>query len=230
MIPMTNIVANLSQIQLSISEIAEKAGRKSDEVRLIAVSKTKPLSLIQEAVEAGQMDFGENRVQELREKHPQLPQLNWHMIGNLQRNKVKYIAPFIHLIHSVDSPRLLAEISKQGEKNERHINCLLQINISDEAVKSGMEEDEVQTLLEQIDNYPYIRIQGLMGMAAFTDDRDLIRSQFRRLKLASDRFASISHPRIEMKELSMGMSGDYDIAIEEGATMVRVGSAVFGRR
>lgn len=224
------ISRNLQDIQEQIRTAAGEAGREEDAVQLIAVSKTKPMNLIQEAYEAGQRDFGENRVQELREKYPELPDARWHMIGSLQRNKVKYIAPFIHLIHSVDSRRLLAEINKQGEKCERVISCLLQLNISNEEAKSGMEEAEVEEILQDIDQYPYVRIQGLMGMAAFVSDKETIRNQFNRLRMAAVAFANIKHDRIEMRELSMGMSGDFEIAIAEGATMVRIGSAVFGLR
>ncbi|MEM7369207.1 MAG: YggS family pyridoxal phosphate-dependent enzyme [Bacteroidota bacterium] len=225
-----SVAQHLSDILSRIQQSASQAGRSPSSVRLIAVSKTKPIELIQEALHAGHIDFGENRVQELREKHPILPQVHWHMIGSLQRNKVKYIAPFVHLIHSIDSERLLAEVNKQAAKHERIINCLLQLNISEEAVKSGFEEEEVEQLLRKIDEFPHIRIMGLMGMAAFVAEEEIIRQQFRRLRLASEQFQAIEHPRIEMKELSMGMSGDFEIAIEEGATLVRIGSAVFGRR
>lgn len=225
-----SVAQHLSDILSRIQSATIEAGRPASSVRLVAVSKTKPISLIQEAVDAGQTIFGENRVQELREKQPALPNVHWHMIGSLQRNKVKYIAPYIHLIHSIDSERLLEEVNKQAAKYERIIDCLLQINISDESVKSGFEEGEAETLLEHIDAYPHIRIQGLMGMAAFIADETVIRQQFRRLRLAAEQFKSIDHPRVEMKELSMGMSGDFEIAIQEGATLVRIGSAVFGRR
>lgn len=225
-----SIVDNLKKVLENIYEATIGSGRKEGEVKLIAVSKTKPMDLIKEAFEAGQVDFGENKVQELREKHPLLPEANWHLIGSLQRNKVKYIAPFIHLIHSVDSERLLTEINKQAEKNERVISCLLQLNISDEDSKSGMEEAEAKAILSGIEKFPHVHIKGLMGMAAFTDDKELIRSQFQRLARAGEAFKEYEGPQIQMEELSMGMSGDYDIAIEEGATLVRVGSAIFGSR
>lgn len=225
-----SIANNLEDINSQIRQAAEDAGRNPEEVRLIAVSKTKPMELIHEAYAAGQVDFGENRPQELKEKHPQLPEAQWHMIGHLQRNKVKYLAPFVHLIHSVDSERLLAEVDKQAEKNDRIIDCLLQLNISEEDAKSGLHEASTKELLERIDDYPHVRIKGLMGMAAFTSDEDLIRSQFRRLRLAKEMLSEVSHPRIQMEELSMGMSGDFEIAIQEGATMVRIGSAIFGYR
>ena len=225
-----NIASNLESIHKSIHQACEKAGRNPQSVKLIAVSKTKPIELINHAFQAGQVDFGENKVQELREKQPVLPQAHWHMIGTLQRNKVKYIAPFIHLIHSVDSEKLLAEVDKQAEKNDRIIDCLLQLNISEEDSKSGLNEARTAELLTRIETYPHVRILGLMGMAEFTDDETIIRSQFHRLANARFDLARDNHPQIQLKELSMGMSGDFEIAIEEGATMVRIGSAVFGGR
>lgn len=225
-----SIQNNLKHILHAISLAAEKAGRNPNSVKLIAVSKTKPIELIQEAIAAGQIDLGENKVQELREKQPLIPHANWHMIGHLQRNKVKFIAPFVHLIHSVESERLLTEINKQAVKNERVIDCLLQLNISEEDAKSGLNEQRTENLLNRMEEWPNIQIKGLMGMAAFTSDMDIVRAQFRRLRLAFEQFQAISHERIQMQELSMGMSGDFEIAIEEGATMVRIGSAVFGSR
>ena len=224
------IAENLSIINKKIARAALVAGRTPEEIQLVAVSKTKPLSLIQEAFAAGQGHFGENRVQELREKQPQMPEAHWHMIGSLQRNNVKYIAPFVHLIHSVDSEKLLREIDKRAGQHGRVIDCLLQINISDESQKSGLQEADARSLLEQIEDFPGVRIMGLMGMAEFTADMDVVRSQFQRLKQAFETFRAITHERVEMKELSMGMSGDFEVAIEEGATLVRIGSAVFGRR
>ncbi|MEL7532490.1 MAG: YggS family pyridoxal phosphate-dependent enzyme [Bacteroidota bacterium] len=227
---MTSIADNLAAIKARIEEATASAERSPQSAKLIAVSKTKPMSLIEEAYAAGQRDFGENKVQELTEKHPALPDANWHMIGHLQRNKVKYIAPFIHLIHSVDSERLLAEINKRAAQNDRIIACLLQLNISEEDAKSGLNEQSTYELLERLDEYPNVRIKGLMGMAAFTDDKTIVSSQFARLAKAFKRYQEFDHPRIEMEELSMGMSGDFELAIQEGATMVRIGSAVFGAR
>ncbi|MCL4109093.1 UNVERIFIED_CONTAM: hypothetical protein GTU68_031005 [Idotea baltica] len=186
------------------------------------------MAAILEAHAAGQLDFGENRVQELTEKHPQLPEARWHMIGRLQRNKVKYIAPYIHLIHSVDSQRLLKEIDKEAKKAGRRINCLLQIDISHEEQKAGLDETEASAILEQHTSYPNINFKGLMGMASFTDDTALIQSQFEQLSEAFKRFQTFG--LADFTELSMGMSGDYPIAIAEGATLVRIGSAIFGHR
>ncbi|MDX1906500.1 MAG: YggS family pyridoxal phosphate-dependent enzyme [Bacteroidia bacterium] len=224
------VAIHLAEVRTRIRQAAIHAGRDPESVRLVAVSKTKPVDMIREALEAGQTDFGENRVQEMQAKYPELPEVRWHLIGTLQTNKVKYIAPYVHLIHSVDSTRLLAEIDRQAGKVGRTLDCLLQLHISDEATKSGMDETEAAQIVEQIDLYPHIRIRGLMGMAALTDDRALIRQQFRSLRIASGVLSAVSHPRVEMQELSMGMSGDFDIAIEEGATLVRIGSAVFGGR
>ncbi|MDX2250179.1 MAG: YggS family pyridoxal phosphate-dependent enzyme [Bacteroidia bacterium] len=221
---------NLEDVRSAIKGAAARVGKSSQEITLIAVSKTKPMDSIKDVFRMGQRDFGENKVQELREKQPQLPEARWHLIGTLQRNKVKYIAPFVYLIHSVDSARLLEEINYQAEKNERVIPCLFQLNISEENSKSGMNEAECEDILRNIDKYPHVMIQGLMGMAEFTDDETTIRSQFRRLKKAAADFSDIIHPRISMEILSMGMSGDFEIAIEEGSTMVRVGSLIFGER
>jgi pyridoxal phosphate enzyme (YggS family) len=226
---MPSIAENLSNIQQQISSAAEEVDRNPEEVSLVAVSKTRSLEQIREAIDAGQLDFGENRPQELRDKHPELPDsIRWHMIGTLQRNKVKYIAPFIHLIHSVDSEKLLREINKEAAKNDRTIDCLLQLNISEEDAKHGLNEARAGEVLNHIDHYPHVRICGLMGMAAFTDDEELIKRQFARLRKAKESLSQAhQHDRIQLKELSMGMSGDFPIAIAEGATMVRVGSAIF---
>lgn len=225
-----SIEENLKAIKEEIDKVAREAGRTPGSVKLIAVSKTKPMELIREAFEAGQLDFGENRVQELRDKEPELPEAQWHLIGSLQRNKVKYIAPFVHLIHSVDSEKLLREINKEATKNERRIDCLLQMNISEEENKHGLKEGEVATIIENIQKYPNVRIRGLMGMAEFTDDDEVVRGQFRRLRLARDKFRVHENDQVSMDELSMGMSGDFPIAIEEGATLLRIGSAIFGSR
>lgn len=201
---------------------------------LIAVSKTQPVEKIQEAYNAGQRLFGENKAQELSKKYEALPKdIQWHMIGHLQTNKVKYIAPFIHLIHSVDSLKLLQEIDKQGAKNNRVISCLLQIHIADEETKFGFSEDEVHNLIQsgEIQKLKNIKIAGLMGMATLTADTDKIKKEFHTLKLTFNKLKSPSlASNLEMKELSMGMSSDYNIAAEEGSTLVRIGTAIFGER
>lgn len=202
--------------------------------RLVAVSKTKPASSIQKAYDEGIRVFGENKAQELSEKYEQLPKdIEWHMIGHLQRNKVKYIAPFVALIHSVDSLKLLKEINKQAEKSGRTIECLLQVHIALEETKFGLSEAEVHELIhsDELKAMEHIKVVGLMGMATFTEDENRVRSEFKSLKTLFDKLAGMQLPdRVTMKELSMGMSGDYKIAIEEGSTLVRVGSAIFGER
>lgn len=201
--------------------------------RLIAVTKTKPVPMLQEAYDAGCRLFGENKVQEMADKQPQLPaDVQWHLIGHLQTNKVKYIAPFVALIHSVDSLKLLQEINKQGGKNNRVIDCLLQIYIADEETKFGLSAEEATALLKspELDALPNVRIVGLMGLATNTDDTEQVRREFRGLKQLYDTLASIDRAMIQFSELSMGMSGDYRIAVEEGSTLIRVGSAIFGSR
>ncbi|UCA60376.1 YggS family pyridoxal phosphate-dependent enzyme [Chryseobacterium rhizoplanae] len=199
------------------------------DVQLVAVSKTHPVSAIQEAYDLGQRVFGENKVQELMEKAPLLPQdIQWHLIGHLQTNKVKYIAPFIDTIQSVDSEKLLAEINKEAAKNNRSIKVLLQAKIAAEESKFGLEISEAKALFQQyIDgNFPNVEITGLMGMATFTDNEQQIRKEFLTLKTLFDELNQLK----PLKTLSMGMSDDFPIAIECGANSVRVGSAIFGRR
>jgi PLP dependent protein len=201
--------------------------------RLIAVSKTQPIEKVQEAYEAGQRIFGENKVQEMEMKHAALPKdIEWHMIGHLQSNKAKYIAPFVALIHSVDSIKLLEEINKQGKKIDRIVPCLLQIYIANEETKFGLSEEEV---LDLANNYPeyltHVQIRGLMGMATFTDNQEQVRQEFKSLKRLFDKLKLAHLPSTwEMKELSIGMSADYKIAKEEGSTLVRIGTAIFGDR
>jgi pyridoxal phosphate enzyme (YggS family) len=201
---------------------------------LIAVSKTHPIERIMEAYEAGQRDFGENKVQELVEKYEALPKdIRWHMIGHLQSNKVKYIAPFVHLIHGVDSFNLLKEINKQGQKNGRQISCLLQFHIAQEDTKFGLSLEEAKVFLAgpEFSLLDHVRICGVMGMATFTENTAQIRQEFQNLhaiyqQLKSSYFSS----NAEFKEISMGMSDDYPIAMEEGSTLIRVGSKIFGKR
>lgn len=198
-------------------------------VQLVAVSKTHPVSAIQELYECGQRKFGENRVQELTEKQPMLPaDVQWHLIGHLQTNKVKYIAPFISIIESVDSEKLLTEINRQAEKNNRQINVLLQIKIAEEDAKTGMETGDALELLNRCENgeFPNVKIQGLMGMATFTEDEKQIEKEFRFLK---DFYDSVQK-QYQFSILSMGMSSDYELAVRCGSTSVRVGSAIFGHR
>lgn len=211
-------------------------------VTIVAVSKTKPVSDLMEAYNAGQRIFGENYVQELVEKHEQMPKdIQWHFIGHLQSRKVKLIAPFVSLIHGVDSLKLLQEINKQAAKNNRVIDCLLQIHIAEEESKFGLDEEELNEILKQVqhdkDNLKNIRIVGLMGMATFTQNQNQIEKEFKHLKTIFDTITSrtdainrVSPENIDLKILSMGMSGDYQLAISCGSTMVRIGSSIFGSR
>jgi pyridoxal phosphate enzyme (YggS family) len=206
----------------------------NENVKLIAVSKTHPAELILEAYSEGVKNFGENKVQEMVDKFEQLPKdINWHMIGHLQRNKVKYIASFVYLIHSVDSERLLQEIDKQGQKVGRVISCLLQVHIAKEETKFGLSEEELFSLLNnpETQQLKHVQIIGLMGMATNTTNGDLVRQEFRYLKNLFEQIKpDYKLDNFTMKELSMGMSSDYTIALEEGSTMVRVGSSIFGNR
>ncbi len=213
------IHSNLRKLQTELPE----------SVTLVAVSKTKPIEDLMQAYEAGQRIFGENKVQELKDKFSSLPQdIQWHMIGHLQRNKVKYIASFVALIHGVDSLRLLQEINRQGALHQRKIPCLLQVHIAQEETKFGWDISEVQNLIEkgEINKFEYVRVDGLMGMATFTDDEKQITKEFTTLKILYNQ-----HQKTQgWKVLSMGMSNDYQLAISCGSNMVRVGSKIFGER
>jgi len=209
-------------IQKNISSLAQNI---PSNVHLVAVSKTKPIPMIQEAYEAGQRAFGENKVQEMVSKWESLPKdIQWHFIGHLQKNKVKYMAAFVSLIHGVDSLSTLREIEKQAKKHQRVISCLLQVKIAEEATKFGLPMIEIQKILfsEELKKMKHVKIVGLMGMASFTDDTEQVAKEFRSLKDFFD--------QTDLAVLSMGMSGDYHIAIQEGATMVRLGSSIFGAR
>ncbi len=206
-----------------------------DHVTLVAVSKTKPVSDIQEAFDAGQQIFGENKIQEMVNKYDVLPKsIQWHMIGHLQRNKVKYMAHFVDLIHGVDSLKTLKEIDKQAKKHDRIINCLLQARIAEEETKFGLTFDEIEIIMnsEDFKSLKNIQIKGLMGMATFTDDTNQIAKEFKSLKTFYDKLKSdnLSTFNFQLSTLSMGMSGDYKIAIENGSNMIRVGSKIFGAR
>ena len=214
-----NLIENLNKIKTSLAE----------DVELIAVSKTRSNDEILELYNAGHKVFGENRVQELIEKQEVLPKdIQWHLIGHLQRNKVKYIVEFVHLIHSVESERLLKEINKQAKRFERVIPCLLQIKIAEEETKFGLDKEEAENILKTYkEKFENVQIIGVMGMATFTDDMEQVRREFKSLKNVYDQFQTLDD---DIQILSMGMSGDYELAIEEGSNMVRVGSAIFGER
>lgn len=217
-------------IQQNLKRILESIPKS---VTLVAVSKTKPNSDILEAYQAGQRDFGENKIQEMAEKAAALPKdIRWHMIGHVQSNKVKYMAEFVHLIHGVDSLKLLKEINKQAQKHNRIINCLLQLKIAEEDSKYGMTANDAKDILqsETLSTLKNIRIVGVMGMATFTEDTRQIRQEFNELHNIFENLKTISTSNCDMQIISMGMSGDYKIAIECGSTMIRVGSSIFGAR
>lgn len=204
-----------------------------ESVTLVAVSKTKPVTDIIEAYQAGQRIFGENKVQEMCNKQPELPEdIQWHLIGHLQTNKVKYIAPFVRLIHGVDSLKLLKEINKRAKQNNRIIECLLQVYIAEEETKFGLNEEELTEVIhsEEFKQFESIKIVGLMGMATFTENTAQVKKEFTYLKSLFDKHKEYKTHNFELTTLSMGMSGDYQLAIECGSTMVRVGSAIFGNR
>jgi len=214
---------NIEKYKAIVAELGNKA-------TLVAVSKTKPIEDILALYNSGHRDFGENYVQELVEKQAALPRdIRWHFIGHLQSNKVKFIAPFVHLVHGVDSINLLKEINKQAAKNNRVIDCLLQIHIAKEETKFGFDEQELKQIPD-LSDMKNVRICGLMGMASFSDDKSLVRSEFHNLKNIFDINAVLSTMNYQLSTLSMGMSGDYTIAIEEGSNMVRIGSLLFGER
>lgn len=222
---------NLQNVEENIKSACDKSGRNRDDVRLIAVSKTKPVEMLREAYDLGCRDFGENKVQELMDKYDQLPgDIRWHMIGHLQRNKVKYIVDKVFLIHSVDSLRLAEEISKEAVKKNVTVSILVEVNVAGEETKFGTTAKEAISLVEQIAKLPNIVIKGLMTIAPYVENSEENRLYFAKLKQI---YVDIIHKNIDnifMEELSMGMTGDYEVAIEEGATYVRVGTGIFGER
>lgn len=220
-----SIQNNLRSIQAALPE----------NVTLVAVSKTKPVSDLMEAYEAVQRIFGENKIQEMTDKWETMPKdIQWHMIGHVQTNKVKYMAPYVSLVHGVDSLKLLQEINKQAQKNNRVIDCLLQVYIAEEESKFGLDEEELSEVLKQVqddsENYKYIRIVGFMGMATFTNNQIQVKKEFSRLKTIFDHYSTLNSKNCQLNILSMGMSGDYTLAIECGSNMVRIGSSIFGGR
>ncbi len=227
------IKENLKQVEDNIVAACQRAGRDPREVTLIAVSKTKPVSMIEEAIDYGIKDFGENKVQEMCDKIEKIPnKLNWHLIGHLQRNKVKYIIDKAYLIHSVDSLRLAQQIDHEAKKKNVISNILIEVNIAGEESKFGVSKEQVEVLLEEIKKLTNIHVKGLMTIAPFVEDAEENRVYFKEMyKLFVDmRQKNADNNNIEMEVLSMGMTGDYQVAIEEGATMVRVGTGIFGAR
>ena len=226
-----SIAERLAETRLKISLAAVSAGRNADEVRLVAVSKTRPSADVLECLHAGQSLFGENYVQELGAKISEVREpVEWHFIGHLQSNKVKYIAGSVSLIHSVDRLSLAEEINRQWDKIGQNCNVLVQVNISGEATKSGTTEEGALQLVRAVSLLPNVRVQGLMTMPPFFDDPEAARPYFAELKRMAVIIAAEGIPGVDMKELSMGMSGDFEAAIQEGATLVRVGTAIFGER
>ena len=225
------ITENLEQVRKNIEEACRAVNRDPGEVTLISVSKTKPVSMLQEAYDAGSRDFGENKVQEIMDKYPQLPSdIRWHMIGHLQRNKVKYIVDKVAMIHSVDSLRLAETIEKEAAKKAVIVPILIEVNVAQEESKFGLKPEEVLPLIEQIADFSHIRIKGLMTIAPYVDNAEENREIFRELKKLSVDIAAKNINNVTMSVLSMGMTGDYMVAVQEGATMVRVGTGIFGAR
>ena len=222
---------NLQQVEANICKACENAGRKRSDVTLIAVSKTKPIEMLQTVYDLGPRDFGENKVQEMCEKMEVLPKdIRWHMIGHLQRNKVKYLIGKVVLIHSVDSLRLAEQIEHEAAKADIVMPVLIEVNVAEEESKFGTTSEAAMQLVEAVSKMPHIKIRGLMTIAPFTDNPEDNRIYFRKLKQLSVDIKSKNIDNVDMDELSMGMTGDYEVAIEEGATMVRVGTGIFGKR
>jgi len=234
MITVEDIRANWQEVTEKANNAALKAGRKPGDIQIIAVSKTHPKEVIINALKAGIKVFGENYAQELRDKHKDIPEVagikpEWHFIGHLQRNKVKYIAPFVKYIHTVDTAKLAHEISKYAQKSNRVIECLLQVNTSGEITKSGCEPGELFQLIDDVIEIANVKITGLMTIGSFSENEKIVRGEFTMLRELFEK-AKEKYPELGFKHLSMGMSHDYPWAIEEGATFVRVGTAIFGQR
>lgn len=222
---------NYKEVEERVRKACERAGRAREEVTLIAVSKTKPVEDIRELIELSVVDFGENKVQEMCAKQEEIPEpLHWHLIGHLQRNKVKYIAKSAYLIHSVDSLRLAEEIQKEAAKAERICPVLIEVNIGDEESKSGVPYEEAEELVRAAAALPNVEVKGLMCIAPIAAEAEENRGYFRKMRQLRDRLKELKLPGAPMTELSMGMTGDFEVAIEEGATLVRVGTAIFGKR
>lgn len=225
------ILENINAVRENIKKACDNSGRNIEDITLIAVSKTKPYTAIEEALKSGIVDYGENKVQEMAEKFEILPKnIKWHMIGHLQRNKVKYLVGKTELIHSVDSLRLAEQIEKDFEKVGEYADILVEVNMAQEESKFGITAQETEELIRAISKLPHVRIKGLMTIAPYTDDAETNRVYFRKMKQLSVDIAAKNIDNVSMSVLSMGMTGDYQVAIEEGATMVRVGTGIFGER
>lgn len=226
-----SIAQNIADIKERIKIAAEKSGRSVDDVLLVAVTKTHPVADLNAAIDAGITDIGENKVQEIMDKYEDTKPVNWHLIGHLQTNKVKYIIDKVSLIHSVDSLKLAAEIDKRAKQHEKLVDILIQVNSAEEESKFGITTQETETLISEIlDKYDNIRIRGLMCIAPFEENPNEVKVFFDAVKKQYDEFSKIEHERLDFKYLSMGMSHDFEVAIEAGANLVRVGTAIFGNR
>ncbi len=227
---MEMVKEQLEEVKKNMYEACKRARRNPDDVTLVAVSKTKPLSMIQEAETCGQRDFGENKVQEILQKQPVLPECRWHMIGHLQRNKVKQVIGKVVLIHSVDSLRLAEQIEEEAKKQQMQVDILLEVNVAKEESKYGFLPEEVEMAVEKISKLPHVHIQGLMTIAPFVENPEKNRLVFRKLHQIFIDIQEKNIDNVTMNVLSMGMTGDYEVAIEEGSTMIRVGTGIFGTR
>lgn len=226
-----SIADNIAQIKEKIRAAAEKAGTNPDDILLVAVTKTRPVSDLNEAIDAGITDIGENKVQEIMDKYEDTKPVNWHLIGHLQTNKVKYIIDKVALIHSVDSLKLAAEIDKRAKQHDKMVEILIQVNSAEEESKFGITTEETEALITEIlEKYDNIKIRGLMCIAPFEDDPKEVKVFFDAVKKQYDEFSKIQHERLDFAYLSMGMSHDFEVAIEAGANLVRVGTAIFGNR
>lgn len=227
-----SIAKQLEQVKKRISDACESCGRNPDEITLVAVSKTKPNRDILEAYGASQLHFGENRAKELQDKMEQIEEKDiiWHFIGNLQTNKIKYMVDRVDWIESIHKKKALKEVEKRASELGRHINVLIQVNISDEDQKSGCDPEKLAGILKYAQDLKYTHVKGVMGMATFTDDLEVVRKEFKLLKTLRDEHLHLNGGAVSLKEISMGMTNDLEVAIEEGSTMVRVGTAIFGER
>ncbi len=227
-----SVADNIDDVKLRIDKARQDPnGTPAESVRLIAVTKTLTVEKIREAVDYGLRDLGENRVQEIIEKYPRFPEdVRWHLIGHLQTNKVKYIVDKVYMIHSLDSIRLAAEIEKRAAAIDRIIPCLIQVNIADEDTKFGLKIDEVEDFVKEMVHFPHVSVEGLMTIGPHVAEEAPIREVFRKLRQLKNQLEKLPQPTVKMRELSMGMSGDFELAVREGATMVRVGTSIFGAR
>lgn len=230
------IAERYASVRERIEQACQRVGRRSEEVTVVGVTKTFPLAMVEAGYAVGLRHFGENRARELREKAKQHPgrfeggDLDWHMIGHLQRNKAKFIARHADFFQCLDSPRLAEELDKRAAKNDRVLPCLVQVNIAGADQKYGLAPEEAHAFLDDLARYEHLAVEGLMAMAAFAEDPEDVRPQFRRMRTLFEAYDAHQNPRVEMKTLSLGMSNDFEVAIEEGSTMVRLGSALFGPR